>query len=153
MEQERQVAENTLRESEAALRLIMDRIPGIVLFMTPAGELEFVNRPVTAYFGRTLEQLKHGWTDDTVHLEDRARALEVFTRATASGESYKFEARFRRFDGIYRWFQCRGLPHRDDTGVSCAGTRWEPRSRIRSAPKRCSRAKSNFSKWSQAAVR
>src|SRR6476620_985379 len=102
VEQERQVAENTLRESEAALRLIMDRIPGIVLFMTPAGELEFVNRPVTAYFGRKLEQLKHWWTDDTVHLEDRARALEVFTRATASGESYKFEARFRRFDGIYR---------------------------------------------------
>ena len=57
VEQERQVAENTLRESEAALRLIMDRIPGIVLFMTPAGELEFVNRPVTAYFGRTRRNL------------------------------------------------------------------------------------------------
>ena len=116
MEQERRLADSVLPDSEAASRLIIDCIPGIVLFMTPAGELEFVNRPVRAYFGKTLEQLKHWWTDDTVHAEDRAHAHEVFTRATASGEPYKFEARFRRSDGVYRWFQCRGLPHRDEAG-------------------------------------
>ena len=116
MEQERRLTDSVLPDSEAASRLIIDCIPGIVLFITPAGDLEFVNRPVTAYFGKTLEQLKHWWTDDTVHAEDRAHAHEVFTRATASGEPYKFEARFRRADGVYRWFQCRGLPHRDEAG-------------------------------------
>src|ERR1041384_4029856 len=98
VEQETRLAEDALRD-EAASRLIVDRIPGIVLFMTPDGELEFVNHPVRAYFGKTLEQLKRWWTDDTVHPEDRARAFEVFTRGTASGEPYKFEARFRRSDG------------------------------------------------------
>src|ERR1700741_3136540 len=116
LEQERRLAENALHDSEAASRLIIDHIPGIVLFMTPAGELEFANRTVTAYFGKSLEQLKHWWTDDTVHPEDRAHARGVFTRATASGEPYKFEARFRRHDAVYRGFQWRGAPHRDETG-------------------------------------
>ena len=34
----------------------------------------------------------------------------------ASGEPYDFEARIRRFDGVYRWFQVRGLPLRDTRG-------------------------------------
>ena len=105
----------TLHGSDTNLRLILDSIPGIVLFMTPAGELEVVNRPVTTYFGKTLEQLKDWATDDTVHPEDRARVVEVFTRAITAGKPYKFEARFRRHDGAYRWFQCRGVPHRDAT--------------------------------------
>lgn len=116
MEQEHRLAEDALRDGEAASRLIVDRIPGIVLFMTPDGELAFVNHPVRAYFGKTLEQLKHWWKDDTVHPDDRAHAFDIFTRATGSGEPYKFEARFRRFDGTYRWFQCRGVPDRDEAG-------------------------------------
>jgi PAS domain S-box-containing protein len=105
-----------VQDGETNSRLFVDSIPGIVLLMTPAGDLEVVNRAVTAYFSKTLEQLKHWATDDTVHPADRARVFEVFKRAIASGEPYKFEARFRRFDGVYRWFQCRGLPHRDATG-------------------------------------
>src|SRR5262245_60663084 len=105
-----------LQDGDTNSRLIVDDIPGIVLFMTPAGDLEVVNRPVTSYFGKTLEELRHWETDDTIHPEDRSRVVEVFRRAIASGEPYKFEARFRRFDGVYRWFQCRGLPHRDATG-------------------------------------
>jgi PAS domain S-box-containing protein len=105
-----------VQDGETNSRLFVDSIPGIVLLMTPAGDLEVVNRAVTAYFGKTLEQLQHWATDDTVHPADRARVFEVFKRAIASGEPYKFEARFRRFDGVYRWFQCRGLPHRDATG-------------------------------------
>jgi PAS domain S-box-containing protein len=103
-------------DGDASSQLIADSIPGIVLFMTPAGDLEVVNRPVTAYFGKTLEELRHWRTNDAVHPEDRPNAVQVFEQALASGEPYKFEARFRRHDGAYRWFQCRGLPHRDSSG-------------------------------------
>jgi PAS domain S-box-containing protein len=41
----------------------------------------------------------------------------MFTQAIASGEPYDFEARLRRFDGAYRWFQVRGLPRRDASGA------------------------------------
>src|SRR5262249_25796944 len=33
-----------------------------------------------------------------------------------SGRPYDFEARIRRFDGVYRWLQVRGLPLRDSMG-------------------------------------
>src|SRR4029077_20544309 len=46
----------------------------------------------------------------------------MFTEACGSGEPYDFEARMRRFDGAYRWFQVRGLPLRDASG---AILRWQ----------------------------
>ncbi len=41
---------------------------------------------------------------------------EIFAPAIASGEPYEVEGRIRRFDGVYRWFQIRGLPLRDTRG-------------------------------------
>ena len=34
----------------------------------------------------------------------------------ASGDPFEIELRARRFDGVYRWFQSRGLPLRDTNG-------------------------------------
>jgi PAS domain S-box-containing protein len=96
--------------------LILDNIPGIVLFMTPDGELEFANRTVTGYFGKSLAELKRWAEDDTIHPEDRPHIVEVFRRAIASGQPYKFEGRFRSGTGTYRWFKCRGIPSRDAAG-------------------------------------
>src|ERR1044072_1165434 len=102
---------------EADPHLIVGRIPGIALFiMSPAGEMESVSPQLTRYFGKTLEQLRHWASDDTVHPDDRPRVNEVFAQAMARGEPYRFEARFRRADGVYQWFQCRGRPSRDETG-------------------------------------
>jgi PAS fold len=41
----------------------------------------------------------------------------VFAQAIAAGDPDDFEARIRRFDGIYRWCQVRGLPWRDTNGL------------------------------------
>ena len=57
---ERKRAENALRESERESRLIVDSIPGLVAAFTPGGEVEFVNRQILEYFGKTLEELKRG---------------------------------------------------------------------------------------------
>src|ERR671919_1396219 len=112
----RKRAENALRESERESRLIVDSIPGLVAVFTPRGELEFVNRPILDYFGTTLEELKHWGTGGTTHPEDLPRIVELFTRSIASGDPFEFEVRARRFDGVYRWFQSRGLPLRDTSG-------------------------------------
>jgi PAS domain S-box-containing protein len=113
---ERKRAEDALRESERESRLIVDSIPGLVAVFTPRGELEFVNRPILDYFGTTLEELKHWGTSGTTHPEDLPRIVELFTRSIASGDPFEFEVRARRFDGVYRWFQSRGLPLRDTNG-------------------------------------
>ena len=113
---ERKRAEDALRESERESRLIVDSIPGLVATFTPAGEVEFVNRQVLEYYGKTLEELKRWETTDATYPEDRPRAVEHFTHSIASGNPFVFEVRTRRFDGVYRWFQSRGFPLRDTNG-------------------------------------
>jgi PAS domain S-box-containing protein len=113
---ERRRAEEALREAESNSRLIVDSIPGLVATLTPAGEVEVVNNQVLGYCGRTLEELKQWATSDTVHPEDLPRAIGVITQSMASGDPYEIEERIRRFDGVYRWFQVRGLPLRDSNG-------------------------------------
>ena len=110
---ERKRAEDALRESERELRLIVDSIPRLVATCNPAGEVEFVNRPMLEYFGRTLEEQKRWATSDMLHPEDLPRVVELFAHSIASGDAFDFEIRARRSDGIYRWFQSRGFPLRD----------------------------------------
>src|SRR2546428_3037383 len=113
---ERRRAEEALAASEESLRLIVDSIPGLVALLTSAGEVELVNPQLVEYTGRTLEELKLWGTSDTVHPEDLPRVVRVFTGSITSGDPYDFETRIRRFDGVYRWFQVRGLPVRDGNG-------------------------------------
>lgn len=113
---ERTHAEEALAASERNLRLIVDSIPGLVSLLTPTGEVELVNPQLVEYSGRTLEELRLWGTSDTVHPDDLPRVVQVFARSITSGNPYDFEARLRRFDGEYRWFQVRGLPVRDANG-------------------------------------
>jgi PAS domain S-box-containing protein len=113
---ERRRAEEALAASEYNLRLIVDSIPGLVSLLTPAGEVELVNPRLVEYCGRSLEELKRWGTTDTVHPEDLPRIAQIFSQSITSGDPYDFEARIRRFDGVYRWFQVRGLPVRDPKG-------------------------------------
>jgi len=113
---ERRRAEEALRESELESRLIVDNIPGLVGLLSATGEVEVVNRQLLEYFGRTLEELKRWGTDDTVHPEDLPHVIEVFTRSIEAGTAYTIVQRFRRSDGVYRWFENSGSPLRDAGG-------------------------------------
>ena len=56
----------------------------------------------------------HQW--DGSFLRPASRDPGLYTRLSLSGDPYDFEARIRRFDGTYRWFQVRGLPLHDRSG-------------------------------------
>ena len=113
---ERKRAEEALRESELRLRSVIDGIPGLVAMLGPNGDVEALNRQLVEYCGPQLEELKNWDTNGIVHIEDVPHLADVFTRSIASGVPYQFEARLRRFDGEYRWFDFRGIPVRDDSG-------------------------------------
>jgi PAS domain S-box-containing protein len=83
---------------------------------TPSSEVESVNRQFLEYFGRTMEELTHWGTGDAAHPEDLPHVVELLSKSIASGDPFDFEVRARRFDGVYRWFQSRGLPLRDTSG-------------------------------------
>src|SRR5262249_4391018 len=74
------------------------------------------NEQVLAYCGRPLEELKKWRKSDTVHPDDLPRAIEVVSGSLKSGNPYEIVERLRRFDGVYRWFQVRGLALRGSNG-------------------------------------
>ena len=110
-------AEEALRESEHESRLIVDSIPGQIAVLDASGELERVSQPLLDYFGKSLEEMRQWAVDDTIHPDDRPGYLQAFERAFATGDPVEYEAvRIRRFDGVYRWLNMRGLPLRDRQG-------------------------------------
>ena len=109
-------ANERLKNSEREAKLIIDSIPGLVELLSPAGGIELANNQVFHYFGQTIEQLRRWETNDTVHPEDLPHVVEVFSRSIATGTPYEILQRFRRWDGVYRWFQNSGYPLCDPSG-------------------------------------
>ena len=95
---------------------LIDSIPGPIALLTKAGEIEMVNHHLLEYFGATIEETRQWGTNGMVHPEDLPREIERFTRSIESGAPYESEHRLRRSDGVYRWFQSRGVPLRDANG-------------------------------------
>ena len=95
---------------------IVDNVPGFICTMTASGEVEFLNRPVLEYFGKTLDELKTSTLRNEVHSDDLPGVLLAWERSISTGEPCGIEHRLRRFDGVYRWFQARALPERSPDG-------------------------------------
>ncbi len=108
--------QDVLQRRELDFQLIIDSIPVPVAVTTPSGELEGLNQPTLAYFGRTMADLK-GWTTiDAVHPDDLPGTVAAFQEAHGQGSAYNVESRHLRADGVYRWFNVRGFPLRDPEG-------------------------------------
>ena len=81
--------------------------------MGAMGEVEFLNRQTLEYFGKTNEDLKNWSLIGAVHPDDIPHVIEARKQSIEVGQIYEVEHRCRRADGVYRWFQVRGLPVRD----------------------------------------
>lgn len=99
---DRKRAEEALGASEQNFRLIVESIPGFVCTTTAAGEIEFVNRRILDYLGKTIEESKD-WRRTLLHEEDCEQVIETRSRSVATGEPYDIEHRVRRYDGVFRW--------------------------------------------------
>lgn len=113
---DRKRAEEALRASELSWREIVDSIPGLVATLNSTGEVEFINRQVLEYFGKPSAELKSWALIGTVHPDDLPRVLDARTKAIKTGQIYESVHRCQRADGVFRWFQVRGLPVRDSKG-------------------------------------
>ena len=101
---------------EAHFRAICDGIPSLISLVTPAGEVEIVNRHVLEYFDVTPESLKGQTTTDTLHMDDLPKVMAAWQGSVEAGVPYQVEARRRRADGVYCWFHMHGFPLRDVQG-------------------------------------
>src|SRR5262245_29251205 len=81
--------------ADDSFRLIVETIPGLVALMTAKGEVEYVNRQILNYFGRTLEELKQWGTTDAVHPDDLPCVMAAWRSSLEAGTAYEIEHRLR----------------------------------------------------------
>src|SRR5579863_8853440 len=102
-----------LQRSESQLQEVIEKIPVMAWSASADGAAEFFNRRWLDYAGLSADQVQGwGWTS-AVHPDDLNRLADYWRSVLASGEPGEFEARLRRFDGVYRWFLFRATPSLD----------------------------------------
>jgi PAS domain S-box-containing protein len=113
---ERRRAEAALRRSEVFYRTLGEAVPDFVWSGDSKGILDYVNQRWRDYTGLTLEELNaRGW--QVVHHPDEREALDCqFQAAGRAGLPFEAEVRYRRRDGVYRWFLARSVPTRTEEG-------------------------------------
>jgi formate hydrogenlyase transcriptional activator len=97
------------------LRAFIDGIPAIAWTALPDGSTEFFNQQFPAYTGLSAAQMYGRWKS-TLHSDDVAAFEEWWQNLQKSRMPGQTDARFRRSDGDYRWFQISAAPIHDEQG-------------------------------------
>jgi PAS domain S-box-containing protein len=105
-----------LRRSELELRQILDLTPQLIAVFGPHRERLYLNRTSLDYFGFNLDEWRAAPPGPDIHPDDAERLRSQWDRAILSASAFEIEVRFRRNDGVYRWFLIRCNPVRDDQG-------------------------------------
>ena len=96
---------------------VVNAIPAHIWRSAPDGAVQFVNQQWMDYTGLSQENSQGwGWVS-VIHHDDRPGLLDTWRRVLAAGQPKEAEARFRRFDGEYRWYLIRMVPMRDESGA------------------------------------
>ncbi|HKR61621.1 MAG TPA: sigma 54-interacting transcriptional regulator, partial [Pyrinomonadaceae bacterium] len=113
---ERKLAEDAQRESESRFRNMADSAPVMIWISGSDRQCIYVNQQWLDFTGRTMEQeVGEGWTAG-VHPDDYARGREIYGAAFDAKETFNFEYRLRRADGVFRWVFVTGTPRLSETG-------------------------------------
>ena len=102
---------DTLRASEARFRSLADGLPQAVWEGDEAGRCAYANAALAAYAGFQGDHAGFDWFE-LVHPDDRSEVRARWLAAVESGGATRLEvdARFRRHDGLFRWFRITGGP-------------------------------------------
>jgi formate hydrogenlyase transcriptional activator len=104
------------KESDAELQKFVVMIPAIVWRAAPDGTRDFHNQAWHDYTGLSPAQARGWGWQSAVHPDDLSRMLKEWEVIRTSEKAGKLEARVRRFDGQFRWFELHCVPFRRDLG-------------------------------------
>ncbi|HYM35092.1 MAG TPA: PAS domain-containing protein, partial [Steroidobacteraceae bacterium] len=83
---------------------------------TPETRAEFLNSRWIEYTGiQASEQMGYNWTSQ-IHPDDIDSLLSKWRQAAAEGAEFQIYCRVRRHDGVYRWFDNRAAPLKNEKG-------------------------------------
>jgi PAS domain S-box-containing protein len=112
-----QMRVHQLKEQEKKFREAVETMPALAFVVDARGNRTFLNRGWLEYTGLNSEQASGSGWQVAIHPEDIKRVTERWRDSQASGEPLDYEARLRRgSDGVYRRFQTRARPLRDNRG-------------------------------------
>jgi PAS domain S-box-containing protein len=108
--EERNQAEQELRESEGRFRLMADTAP-VMIWMSGADKLcTYFNKSWLDFTGRSTDsELGNGWSEG-VHPQDLRRCLDTYSGSFDRQQEFRMEYQLRRYDGEYRWILDIGVP-------------------------------------------
>src|ERR1700732_635330 len=86
------------------LRVLIEKIPALVVCALPDGSVEFVNRAWQEYTGSSLEKLTGWGWQSAIHTDDLSKFIEEWRAARVAGKPFEAEARVRRADGNFHRF-------------------------------------------------
>ena len=104
------------QSSAERYRTLADATPALVAVADGEGRPMFVNSEWVEYTGVTLEQLRDAGWAAFAHPEEIEALRELCGAAAQRREPFEAEFRFRRQDGVHRWFLGRTVPLIDDEG-------------------------------------
>jgi PAS domain S-box-containing protein len=113
---DRKTAEEGLIANEQTLRLMTEAIPALVVRAAPAGNVDYVNQRVLDFVGSSLEDFINLTWAEFLHPDDVDEVRRRWYQALEDGTPVDTLFRFRRADGVYRWFAGRGNPLCDPDG-------------------------------------
>jgi PAS domain S-box-containing protein len=104
-----------LQEQEKKFRDAVETMPALAFVADPKGNRTFFNRGWLEYTGLSSEQASGSGWEKAVHPDDLKRVTERWRASETTGQPLDYEVRLRRgSDGVYRWFQTRARPLRDN---------------------------------------
>jgi PAS domain S-box-containing protein len=106
-----------LNDSHATdeLRIAIDKMPAMMWIVAADGSVSFLNRRWLEYCGLSEEVALRDPTA-VIHPDDLPGALDKWQSSRANRTPYEAELRMRRFDGKFRRFLVRTVPHIDEQG-------------------------------------
>lgn len=108
--------ESINKERHSRFNELAEGLPQLLWTCLPDGRCDFLNRRWCEYTGQPQEQqLDYGWVE-YIHPEDQKELMNTWSNCVKTGHELHINFRIRRWDGIYRWFDTRATPQRNDEG-------------------------------------
>ncbi len=102
-----------LTASENRFRELVESLPLPIWTCLPDGTCDYLSPQWAHYTGRSADEPFSTGCLQYVHPEDRSRITEQWHDAVLHVHPLDAELRFKRADGVYRWFHAHATPIRD----------------------------------------
>lgn len=105
-----------LNNSEEKFRLLSASIPHFIWTINNSGNTDYINKALLDYSGLSRQEFTTNAFKAMVYPDDAEVNRNAWDHSFTTGNDYNIEHRLKRYDGVYRWYQCRAIAQKDDQG-------------------------------------